>query len=244
MRKALLVAVALALIAPAHAAAKELVKLEVCGPASCAATQDKNLINQIAGGNSVDARTPALQPYYKLVFTIAVGESGFETFSNYYVPALGVQAFKDEHNYATWIELPAASRAGLDTLANGLAPFPKPTVTGVTVGGRRVSDPASYERLVTLNGHQGRRAVYDWRGIRFTTDVPSPWSDGSILMRFSPRRGYIFRDHRAHVLPRYMAARIKAGKGLGPVTQGVALCALAGAALGAGLLARRRRITR
>ena len=99
MRKALLVVVALALIAPARAAAKELTKVEVCGPAACAATQDRALIDQIAGGNSVDAATPALQPYYKLVFTIDVPD-GPETFTNYYVPGVGVQAFKDEHDQA------------------------------------------------------------------------------------------------------------------------------------------------
>jgi hypothetical protein len=239
MRKALLVVVALALIAPARAAAKELTKIEVCGPAACAATQDRALIDQIAGGDSVDAATPALQPYYKIVFTVDVGD-GFETWSNYYVPALGVEGFKDEHNYATWVEIPAASRAGLDTLVTGIAPFPKPTITGVTVAGRKVSDPASYERLITLRGHHGRRVVNDWRGVRFATDVPSPWSSDAILLRFSPKRGYIYRDHRAHVLPRYMAARVKAGKSLGAVSQGVALCALAGAVFGVALLVRRR----
>ncbi|MDQ2983719.1 MAG: hypothetical protein M3R70_07320 [Actinomycetota bacterium] len=245
MRKALLATVALALLAPASAAAKELVKVQVCGSAACAATADKTVIGKIAGneGGAV-ARTPALAPYYKLEYTIDIpaeeGGGGQETFSAYYVPGVGVQSAPDEHGNASWFELGPDAQATLMQLAKGLQPLPKPQITGVTVGSMRVSSPATYERLLTLRGHRTLRAVRDWRRVRFQTDRPSPWSDGVTALRFSPKRGFIYRDGRAHVLPRAMAARIKAGQGLGALSP-VELGAAFGLGLGLLLLRRRRR---
>jgi hypothetical protein len=234
MRKLLAIA-ALALLAPATASAKELMKMEVCGPSACAAITDRAQLARMGEGG-VRSTTPALAPYYKLVYTIDVppGESVGATFETYYLPGAGIQGLgRDDRGFATWWKPNTEFRDAIASVAAGIEPFAKPQITEVSIGGRVVAKPASYERLLTLNTRRGWRGVRDWRRVWFVTDRPSPWSDGAVL-RYSPKRGYIHRDGKTMVLPKAVAARMRAGTAL---SGGAIACGL----VFAGLLAFRMR---
>lgn len=236
MRKLLAIA-ALALLAPATASAKELVKLQVCGPSACAAITDKALLMRMGEGGA-KGKTPALAPYYKLIYTIDVpGDEGVApTFEAWYVPAAGVQGGRDDHGFATWWRPNTEFRETVAAAAAGIEPFAKPQITEVSIGGKRCAQPATYERLLTLNVRRGWRAIRDWKKVWFVTDRQSPWSDGAVL-RYSPKRGYIHRDGKTMVLPKAVASRMRAGASLSGLAVGG--CLVLG--IGAGLLRRRRR---
>src|SRR6266511_5097499 len=73
--KKILVVLLLALALPAPAAAKELSKLDVCGPSGCNSTSDRALLGRIGVGSdgSIPADPPALAPYYTLVYHVRAG---------------------------------------------------------------------------------------------------------------------------------------------------------------------------
>jgi hypothetical protein len=237
MRKLLAIA-ALALLAPATASAKELVKLQVCGPSACAAITDKALLMRMGEGGA-RGTTPALASYYKLVYTIDVppNEGVAPTFEAWYVPSVGIQGNgRDDHGFATWWKPNTEFRETVAAAAAGIEPFAKPQITEVSIAGKRCAKPATYERLLTLNARRGWRAIRNWKKVWFVTDRQSPWSDGALL-RYSPKRGYIHRDGKTMVLPKAVASRMRAGSGLSGLA--VAGCLVLG--VGAGLLRRRRR---
>ncbi len=214
MRKLLAVA-ALALLAPATASAKELVKLQVCGASACTAITDKALLTRMGEGGA-RGNTPALAPYYKLIYTIDVpqDEGVPPTFETWYVPSVGIQGSgRDEKGFATWWKPNTEFRETVAAAATGIEPFAKPQITEVTIGGKAVARPATYERLLTLNARRGWRAIRDWKKVWFVTDRQSPWSDGAAL-RYSPKRGYIHRDGRTMVLPKAVASRMRSAAAL------------------------------
>jgi hypothetical protein len=228
MRKLVAIA-ALALLAPATASAKELVKLQVCGPSACAAITDKAQLLRMGEGG-VRANTPALGPYFKLIYTIDIpaDEPNAPTFEAWYVPSSGVQGSgRNERGFATWWKPNTEFREAVAAAAAGIEPFAKPQITEVRIGGKLVARPATYERLLTLNARRGWRAVRDWKKVWFVTDRQSPWSDGAAL-RYSPKRGYINRDGKTMVLPKAVASRMRSAAALsgGAIACGVVFAGL------------------
>ena len=242
MRRLLLVVAALALVVPAQAMAKEPKELRVCGPASCGVTQDRALLANVGdGGNGARVATPGLRPYYKLKFILDVpDDAATESFEIYYLPDLGVIASPDELGRVRWTPVTREFRTLVTRLSQGVQPYGKPTITKVKIGSRVVSAPATYERLLTIRGKPARRVAHDWRYVSITTDQPSPWSDWQLL-KFSAKRGYLYRDQHSLVLPKYVAAQVKAGRTLGSAGSGLAAAAVLGAF---GLVFLRRRARR
>jgi hypothetical protein len=245
MTKLLPLAFAIALVAPPNAFAKEVTKLEICGAAACASTTDQAVLQRLAGGTDgqTSAPVPALQPYYRLVYTIDAGEEKFQ-FTNYYLPGVKALRVVDDRHMAHFHPVTPEYADLLGTVAAGLEPFPKPEITRVTVGRKVAADPASYARLLTIKGRSGYTEASDWQRIRFATSAPSPWSRDGTILQFSPRSGYLFRDGRFVKLPKQLAARVKAGRSLSTITGvkgGLAAGGLATLALVlAGALLRRR----
>jgi hypothetical protein len=75
---ALLAAAASALLLSAPAAAKELVKAELCGAAGCAAV-DKSDLRLVPLGGDTNADPPPLGPFHELVTTVQDGPESTDT---------------------------------------------------------------------------------------------------------------------------------------------------------------------
>src|SRR5687768_8643725 len=92
-------AAALALAAPA--AAKELTKAELCGPAGCVAVTDKDDLRQIpTGGETLGARPP-MSAFYTLTLS-AKDDTTTHTWRIYYVPDANMLAVRDPYGAMNW----------------------------------------------------------------------------------------------------------------------------------------------
>lgn len=219
MKKLILVTAAAVIAVPATAQAKEISKLEVCGASDCNSTSDRHLLTLIGGGSDggTSGSTPALQPFYKLTYTITAGPGErfsrgrtSESFSVYYVPGARETSGLDEHGNATWSPASRMFVSALARLSRGLGPLPRPRITGVTVDGRAVSDPQSYARLLTVRGADpGFIDVGDWQAVQFRSAAPSPWTGVAIAMLFSPSTGILARDYRYLELPKAVVGAIR-----------------------------------
>ena len=127
MRKTLLAAVVLALVVPAGALAKEVTKLEVCGAAACTSITDRAVLDNLGEGANGEtyAATPALQPYYRLVYTVDAEGDTF-TFTNYFVPGAKVTRGISQSGYTTWY--PASPNFAETIISVGGEPLATPTI--------------------------------------------------------------------------------------------------------------------
>lgn len=210
----LVAAAALALAAPA--AAKEMTKAELCGPAGCAAVTDKDDLRTFGGGETLGARPPML-PFYKLALS-ARGDGATETWWIYYVPAANMIAVEDAYGLINWHPLRASATAVLKRLAAQVDPFPTPAITSVAVGDRLVREgAASYLRLFDATGGTSPHNVSpdDWVGIDLRADRPSPWTDSTRELLYSPTTNVLERRTERLVLAEGIAADIEAARPLG-----------------------------
>jgi hypothetical protein len=247
MKRTLLAAAVVAVVVPAGALAKEVTKLDVCGAAGCTSITDRAVLDNLGEGANGEtyAATPALQPYYRLVYTVDAEGDTF-TFTNYFVPGAKVTRGISQSGYTTWYP---ASPNFAETIARvGGEPLATPTIDWVKVGSRRVADPQSYTRLLTI---RSRNRDYvdtgDWRRIVFHTSSPSPWSSDGTIAAFSGRKAALERDggfvHLSKGLAKRIAARrsLSSGSGFGGHIITAAAIGAAAAALAAAAVARRRR---
>jgi hypothetical protein len=81
-------------------------------------------------------------------------------------------------------------------------PYPAPTVTAVTVGGRSVFAREEYARLFTI-----RPTTYtvpdepDWVDVKVKTRRPSPWSTTAATLAYSPSTHVLWRGSEFVRLP-------------------------------------------
>jgi hypothetical protein len=220
MKKLVFVFALLAVLAvPAPAVAKEVSNVAVCGADGC-----KNFGNPSQAGGSMfpgspdggpTAQMPGPAAFYELRYTIdAEGAQG--TWSQWYVPSAGTVASHDEREGIYWntIDSPA-----LAAFAKQVKPFPKPEITAVTIGDRRITDdPASFVRLLTVQTTDPNaypQGVADWQQVTFVSDQKSPWTTAQSNVHFSPSDGMLQRGIEVLKLPDEMAADLRSGEPLG-----------------------------
>jgi hypothetical protein len=208
----------LALLAvPAPAMAKEVTNIAVCGPGGC---KDYGNPSQTGGGSMFPSdggqitQTPGPAAFYELKYTVdAEGESG--TWSQWYVPSVGMVASRDEREGIYWNRF---DNAALAAFAKQIKPFPKPEITAVTIGDRKITDdPASFLRLFTVQTADPNaypQGLADWEQVTFVSDQKSPWTMAQSNIHFSPANGMLQRGIEVLKLPDEMAADLRSGRAL------------------------------
>jgi hypothetical protein len=215
MRRSLLVVLmtigALALVETAGA--KELKKVELCGPVGCTAITDRSTLREIPTGGETLTEPPALASFYTMRLTVDAGrdESGWQV---YYVPSADAIAARDEAGRIRWFPIFGEAVGLMERLVRGLEPFPAPTISSVTVGGEVVSgDPSTYLRLYEVEGAtSSSESPADWVPIDFVSDTRSPWTDGPRELMYSPSTDLLERGVEVIRLPHALAADVEAGR--------------------------------
>lgn len=204
---------ALALAAPA--AAKELAKAELCGPAGCVAVTDKNDLRQIPTGETLGTRPP-MSSYYALALS-AKDDVTTYTWQIYYIPGSNMLAVQDERGGMNWHPIQGAAIGAMKRLAAQIEPFAAPAITSVAIGDRVVrEDASSYLRLLEETGTPPAHNLSpaDWVAIDFRSERPSPWTDSGRELMYSPSTNVLERRVDRLVLPRWLAADIEAARPL------------------------------
>lgn len=204
------------LAVPAPAMAKEITNVAVCGPDGC---KDFGSPGQAGGGGFSDggpiAQMPGPAAFYELRYTVdAEEEQG--TWSQWYVPSVGMVASHDEREGIYWNRF---DNTALAAFAKQVRPFPKPEITAVTIGDRRVTDdPSSFLRLFTVQNADPNaypQGVADWQQVTFVSDQKSPWTISQSNIHFSPANGMLQRGVEVLKLPDEMASDLRSGSALG-----------------------------
>jgi len=194
---------------------------QVCGRTACAAIDafadaEPLAINLFYGGEgSVELWSPKVPPasFYALHWSFQQGEPR----TGYYVPLLNVFRYVGSASgpesagaLVHWIKLGQGVRTVLERLTSTLQPFSAPIPSLVTVGGKPVQDPASYLRLWSVG-----TPTYTWpptgfTGIKVTSDLVSPWTDGAAHLSISRRGGFLMRDSTVYRIPTQLARLVRA----------------------------------
>ena len=212
-------AAAAALTIAAPAAAKELQKAELCGPAGCIAVTDRDELRHVPLEGVTEATQPPLQAFHMLRLTIDTGGGQTDVSTMYYADRAGMIAFRGERATFVWWQLSGAEATFMKQLARNVKAFPAPKLTATIVGGRPVSaDPASYLTLFQQTGRRldAQTIPHDWVRIDFASTTPSPWTDAPFELMYSPSTNAIERGIDQIVLPGDIAADIEAARPLAP----------------------------
>jgi hypothetical protein len=134
--------------------------------------------------------------------------------SAYFIPGAAAVRWNDGDGHpGGWSALQPSASAVLSRAAAGIEPYAAPTLTRVTVGGRIVRDPQSYFQLLagkaTWTFFTGR-----WLTVRFESAAPSPWTDGTSIVRLSRTRPYVEIDGWFFRISKATAARARHGLSL------------------------------
>jgi hypothetical protein len=213
----LLLAAAAALALAAPAAAKELTKAEVCGPAGCGAVTDEDDLRTFPSGDESLAAQPAPQAFHTVRYTVTEGEGGPEhTSTAYYVDREAMLAWPNDGGTVVWSVVRGDAATLMKKLARQVPAFPAPSISSVTVGGTPVPDPASYLALFDVAGDRMSVAALprDWVPIDFRSARPSPWTEAPFELMYSPSRNALERGIHQIVLPAGIAADVEAGRPL------------------------------
>jgi hypothetical protein len=208
---AFVLAASLFVLAGAAQAKAPLDGIDVCGPAACAhlAFADAEQFWQLSHGSG-DGR-PAPAPYYVARWHWAPAENE----SAYVIPAaLAVRWNSGNGHPSGWSSLAREAKELLTTATLGVEPYAPPTLTRVTVGGRVAQDPQSY--LALLSGKRAYALVKGrWFRVRFESATPTPWTDGSSVVRLSRRMPYVQIDGFTYRIPRAVAVNARKALALG-----------------------------
>ncbi|MDQ3889113.1 MAG: hypothetical protein M3312_00975 [Actinomycetota bacterium] len=242
----------------ASAAAKEIESATICGPSDCTELKDREKAAVLAEAEGPGSPPPA-SSFYTLELRIDA-EDQTSTFTIYYVPSAAMARPAREQggdagpSSPVWSRVTPAAARLLKVATRGLEPFPKPQLSSVEIGSKTVVDGAdSYLRLFELPRTSGALpsglpVVYsEWIDLR--SQRPSPWTDGSRDLSFSPRAGLLERGGQVVRIPEELLADVRAGRALStpggggfpwPTLAGGLAATLAGAFVIALLLRRRR----
>ena len=149
-----------------------------------------------------DAVAPAPTGFY-----VVRWHWGSDERSAYYVPSAARVRQLDERGAPGWWRI--HDPASLRQLTAGLEPFPVPTITRVTVGGREARDPQSYLELFGRGRTWWPLNQQHWLRIRITTDAASPWTDDKSDLRISRRGRYLWVDGTIFRIPLQLAQRVR-----------------------------------
>jgi hypothetical protein len=248
---------AAALLLAAPAGAKNVSELKLCGPSACASIRDASLIElweQSGAPRAVAA--PPIGPFYRFETTVsaAPGEK-FEngqtsmTWTDWYVlrGTVGILRGTSEADTASWQRVAAAVNARFSAAVKGIDPYPAPAITSATVGGRAVSEPASYARLFDSSWKRVTdRKLKGWKRIYLHSAAPSPWTDGKNLLWYAAKRHHLERDGTVVAVPKRVGAALASARalpasGAGGAQMKIAAFGIAAAVVAASLFAYRRR---
>jgi hypothetical protein len=134
--------------------------------------------------------------------------------SAYLVPgALAVRWNSGDGHPAAWSGIDRSAVDLARRAAAAIEPYATPTLTRVTVGGRAVREPQTYLRI--LSGKPSWAWITGrWLRVTFESASPSPWTDGSSIVRLSRTKPYVSIDGWFYKLPKDVAARARRGLAL------------------------------
>jgi len=231
--KRLLAVIAVALVVPAAAQAKEVTGFALCGPEEC---ERVNLAG-LGGHDPIDGASarrdgPPPSRFYRLDLFFDADAAGFSTF---YEPKAGLVATAGAGNALMWARLMPGAATAIEQAARRVEPFPAPTFTEAQVGDRFVQGD-SYARLLVLQGASVvPKSSIDAEVIQLVPDQPNPWTRTRLV--YYPSDDVILRGADFVKLPADLAADIAAARPLGTVGDGTSIpwlpigVALLGAAL-------------
>jgi hypothetical protein len=240
------------------AAGKEVESAKVCGPSDCTILKDREKAALLAEAEAPGSPPPAASFYTVELKIDAEGQTS--TFTLYYVPSTRMARPAREQrgdagpSVPAWSKVTPAAARVLRDAARRLEPFPKPRLASVRIGAKTVVDGAdSYLRLFELPRTSGALpgglpvAYSQWIDLR--SQEPSPWTDGSRDLSFSPSAGLLERGGQVVRIPEKLLSDLRAGRALSardgggfpwPTLAGALAATLAGAFVIALLLRRLR----
>ena len=187
--------------------------VDVCGPLACTHMEFAAAEQLwVAAYSPYSATRAAPAPFYVLHWHWNPGAENNE--SAYLIPgALTIRWNAGNGHPSGWSAVDKSAADVLAQVAARIEPYAMPTLTRVTVGGREVQNPETYIRL--LSGKRTFASVKGpWLRITFESATPSPWTDGSAIVRLSKRHPYVQIDGFLYKLARTDAVRARKGLSL------------------------------
>jgi hypothetical protein len=180
--------------------------MDFCGPNGCAhldwQTSERFWTSLNGSGRPVGAA-----PYYLVRWHF---ESEPEQ-TAYYVPQKSAVHWLTPRG--RWASLGADAAQFLNRAIGTAEPYPVPTLTRVTVGRRVARDPQSYLRL--LDGKVSfAYPNTNWLSVKLESATPSPWTNGTALVRLGKTAPYVVVDGWTLRIPRAVAKRARQGLSL------------------------------
>jgi hypothetical protein len=178
--------------------------MDVCGAGGACTHLDSQQAGAFWAG-SIEAGPPtAAAPFYVLRWH-------FDTEPDqraYFVPATrGIRWLRSS---LAWGAVSREGSAALTQQLRGLEPNPAPVLTRVTIGGRVVSRPATYLRLLG-----GKPSVIfpatDWLTVTLRSADPSPWTNGAALISLGKTAPYVVVDGWTYRIAPAIAKRARRG---------------------------------
>ena len=212
MKRLVLVAL-VALVAAAPANGKELSRAVVCGADGCNTITDRDQLRTLIVHGDRTLPPPAPGPFYSVELGTRDDVQDY-TWTIWYAPAAKAIAVVNENNNIVWHP---AGAAGFDRASRGLAPFPRPRLTKVRIGGRVITEgAATYLRLFTqpARGAVGDPTLTDWVEVDLLSARPTPWTVGRSEFSFSAAGRLLERSWQLVALPESIADAIAAGEPL------------------------------
>ncbi len=247
----LVLALAGTLAVPSLASAKELTKAQVCGPGGCATVTDKHTLLNIPTGGDTPSAPPPASSYYELRLTVTERSHTYR-WTSYYVPASNMVAGIDEYNAGVFFRIYGDAGPLMRRLSRGIAPFPKPHLTSVTVGSAKVAKNLdSYLLLYGIKAAgQAHLQDVDWVPISLTSKRVTPWTVGGNTLAYSPSAKLLQRGSEFVRLPDGIADDVASARAIDPspgrsLLPWLVLAALAlaiGAFAAVGVVFARRRV--
>lgn len=254
-------ALAFVLLATSAAAKERIKSAKVCGASGCVTVTDREKANSLVGSDTLVSppppSTPPPPPSSFYTVELSMGADGNIRSTFYYVPSVAMARPAHMPGQAgpslrLWLTVRPEAAALFREVTVGLEPFPKPRLSSVRIGSKTIVDGAdSYLRLFELPSTSGLGELLAYsESIDLRSTQPTPWTDSSSDLSFSPSAGLLARGGQAVRIPEGLLADLRAGRPLGggedvgPVAWPtfVAMLAAVLAAVGAIAYLLRRRI--
>lgn len=225
MRKiALVVLVAAGLLVAAGAAqAKEVMSLKVCGVSGCKEADSDSLKGWWPEGSTDPAQVARTSPAPYYTVTTGYGENGqlVHTQQAYWLPLSGLMQDRSGYTTDPWWKLFPNQRELLHGLVSDVDPF-APQITGVTVGGRKVTDPNSYLRLFGKLPFASFASKGHFVKIVVHAAQANPWMGQVERMNYEPHLRILGRRGGPFRVPKSMGKRVMHRASLAVASKGPA----------------------
>lgn len=222
-------ALAFVLLATSAAAKERIKSAKVCGASGCVTVTDREKANSLVGSDTLVSPPPPSTPstappppssFYTV--ELAMGADGNIRSTFYYVPSAAMARPADRPGQAgpslrLWSTVRPEAAALFREVTKGLEPFPKPHLSSVRIGSTTIVDGAdSYLRLFELPSASGLGELLAYsESIDLRSTQPTPWTDSSSDLSFSPSAGLLARGGQAVRIPEELLADLRGGRPLG-----------------------------